>query len=132
MAATIDGTNAYIADIVADGLENIMVFRKETPDNIQKHIKAVHNQFHSGSDSTFVELFDLVDEVEKAWHAHKKDIGALQHCNVERRADTRHRFALAPPCATSSLLGIEKLASQVRAKFDVDFGFRWPSSLPLD
>ncbi|CAK0856958.1 unnamed protein product [Prorocentrum cordatum] len=72
VAADIDTTNVYIQDIIRDVMSNIMVFRRDCPKEIQRAVKKMHNKFHSGSDATFVELFELVDEAEKTWAARKK------------------------------------------------------------
>eukprot|EP00959_Pyramimonas_sp_CCMP1952_P380396 7969376-Pyramimonas_sp.AAC.1 len=50
-----------------------MCFRHDTPRAIQKLIKTVHNEFHYGSASTFIELLDTTEDTVVAWRQHMMD-----------------------------------------------------------
>ena len=63
--------NKFIKQTVQDGV-NTKVFRGNTPKFICTYLKDLHNQFHKGAQTSFLELYELAAAYEKEWNQHCK------------------------------------------------------------
>ena len=77
--------NELVMHAVANGFKGALVLRKDTPGDVLAWVKNKHNAFHTGSQTSFIELMAMVPEVEEKWKAHKR----LKRISVESTPKNR-------------------------------------------
>ena len=72
VAHAMNPKNELVMHAVANGFKGALVLRKDTPGDVLAWVKNKHNAFHTGSQTSFIELMAMVPEVEEKWKAHKR------------------------------------------------------------
>eukprot|EP00959_Pyramimonas_sp_CCMP1952_P366242 7670463-Pyramimonas_sp.AAC.1 len=67
-------SNRYVKTTLQLGLQ-IKVFQGRTPKYICEYLKEIHNEFHSGAQTSFLEKYDNAKETEIDWAKHCKSKG---------------------------------------------------------
>ena len=71
LAWQIAPTNAFVRQVMEEGIANCLVFEVKTPEDVLRWAKRVHNQYHVGSSFTIQEMYQEVDPILAAWQAHR-------------------------------------------------------------
>ena len=99
VAAAIDSDNEFVKDLIESGVDNIIVLSRHVPAEVQYYIKTEHNLWHSGSETTFIEVYDRVEDAEIQWKAERDEKkitsrGAQRQDLIGTRSSTRSSSSL--------------------------------------
>jgi len=72
MAAGRSPDNAYVKATLKRGIVSATIFGPQTPDDVLHHLVRMHNNFHRGSSSSFVDLLSDLVKIEAKWAIHRQ------------------------------------------------------------
>ena len=67
------------------------VFDHRTPKDVLLHLKDLNNNYHRGAGTSHVELLARIEEIEKAWVAHKRQLGIRARHLPTKGDNTYHK-----------------------------------------
>lgn len=67
--------NAFVQHALKLGLPGATIFHPRTPSDVLSYLKCLHNEFHAGAATSFMEVYGSVEAVEAAWNTHKIEKG---------------------------------------------------------
>ena len=70
-AATLDPMNSHVLYVKKCGVPGTCELFPDSPVDVLVWIVRESNQFHKGSEMTFVEIYDQCETVQRSWEAHK-------------------------------------------------------------
>ena len=77
-----DPTNQNINITFRNGIPGAIVFTPRTPVDVLEYLKELHNNFHGGVATSFLEVYGKVDEVEAGWIVHMKANNLSSHIEI--------------------------------------------------
>jgi hypothetical protein len=58
---------------LAVGLKYVDLYNVNTPADVLRWLKKYHNEFHGGSATSFLEVFDDAERAQASWAIYKRD-----------------------------------------------------------
>ena len=80
-AALREPENKFVKISLENGIPGAIIFNARTPADVLTYLKELHNDFHAGVDTSFLEIYLKIEDIEASWLAHAKD---SYHCYVAR------------------------------------------------
>eukprot|EP00959_Pyramimonas_sp_CCMP1952_P306495 6414576-Pyramimonas_sp.AAC.1 len=69
-------TNRYVKTTLENGLK-VKVFHPRSPAFICEYLKEIHNEFHTGAQTSYLEKYDTCKDIEIEWAKNCKDKGIV-------------------------------------------------------
>jgi hypothetical protein len=63
-------TNSMVHRTVRQGLKSAVVLQFRTPPDVVDYLIKLHNSFHDGSGTSFIEVLSMVAKIEAEWKSH--------------------------------------------------------------
>ncbi|CAK0895701.1 unnamed protein product, partial [Prorocentrum cordatum] len=71
VAKSMQPENPHVVRALATGIPNCIEFDSRTPDDVITWVKNEHNNWHSGSKYSCLEMYNELETIEAAWKEHK-------------------------------------------------------------
>lgn len=70
-AAARSPENPYVVATLNRGIVNVTIFNASTPDDVLHYLIRMHNTFHHGSGTSFLDVMSDLKTIEAKWVAHR-------------------------------------------------------------
>ena len=65
--------NPFVQATVARGLEHVTVFHDRMPDDVASYLVRLHNDFHGGAATSFLEVLGELQTIEAGWKTYREE-----------------------------------------------------------